>query len=172
MISFLNLNICHSCLNKFGSSSLNYLSYSFLSLHFWVRVLLNHLFILIIFLLSTHVSIFEKVLFWKFRSSLNRPWSRITFSIWLFPILFYQFDSLIILIQFVKISFPSFKHLQFIVHIMRVDIIIKWERMRYFHLHSFVCNYPVIDIKWTFLSLCNDWIYLDILLFARPGVNT
>ena len=172
MISFLNLNIGHSCLNKFWPSSLNYLSDSFLSLHFWVRILLYHLFILIIFLLSTHVSIFEKVLFWQLRSSLNWSRSRIAFSIRLFPILFYQFDSFIILIQFVKISFPSFKHLQFIVHIMRVDIIIKWERMRYFHLHSFVCNYPIINIKWTFLSLCNDWIYLDILLFARPWINT
>lgn len=166
MISLLDLNIVHSCLDKFRPSSLNNLSYSFLPFKFWIWILLNHLFILIVLSFSAHIPIFEKVLLWYFWPSLNRPWTRITFGIRLFPIFFDKFDSFVILVQLIQVSLPSFKHFQFVVHIMRVDIFIKWERMRYLHLHSFVCNYPIIYIKRTFLSFCYYWVYFDPFLFA------
>lgn len=173
MISFINLNIGSSWLDEFWPSILYYFSYSFLSFYFWVRILLKHLFKVVFFSFSTHISFFENILLGKLqRSSLNWSWSRVAFLIRLFPIFFDKFDSFIILVQLTDVLFPSFQDFQFVVNIMRVYILIKRKRMRNFHLHCFVCNYSFIQIKRTLLSFCNHWIYLDVLFLARCRINS
>lgn len=132
----------------------------FLSSNSSVRIVLYHCFQRDLLLSSTHVSFFKEVLLWKLRrSSLN--WSRSSISsnwLWCLPILFDHLHCLVILVQFTDVVLPSFKYLQFVVHIMRVDVFIKREWVRDFHLQSFVGHYLIINIKRTFLTFGNHWI--------------
>ena len=51
---------------------------------------------------------------------------------------------------------------------MRVDIVVERERMRDFHLHSFVNHNFIIEIERTFLSFRDDWILnFDVFASAR-----
>ena len=93
--------------------------------------------------------------------------ARVALCVGVFPVLFDHLDRFVFLVQLGDVAFPAFQHFELIVHIVRVDIVIERKGVRDLHLKSLVCNYPVVDIKRTFLSFCDDWVLnFDIFLFA------